>query len=482
MSHGLVVLLGACAVLYGLSTGAYFVGFFNDDAFYIIGARSLLTGRFAELNIPGAPPMDTHSPGYPLLLLPAALVSGDGFIPYHLTSVLLSLAAVWLIHRLARERLGPGTAMAAAAVAALNPLAVGTSGTILSEVAYVPVSLAALLLAAKVWSKNDPRVWAGLGALAGYLGLIRLSGASLLVALVAGLGWERRWRSAAACGGAGSVVLGSWLFRNFLIGGRSETRVGEMLETFGSYSVMLDRIPYYLKEAFGRALFRWPAFQGTEYLTAATALAGLAAVGMGLRRWGWSGGRKVLPLYLAVYGLVHLAWPYHSARYLHPVLPLAALLLFAGLERWGPRAVAGAGLLSLGLCAAPVSAILAASLGGTQTPMNSRPARTVDWIRSQTAGDAVFGAAQDGQLHVLTGRYCLHLPAVRDRAEMKKWIDENRVAYVAEFSNEFFMKRDFGSRRLDPAESEELTIILAACGGRIVFSEPAEGTRVHQFR
>lgn len=462
------------------------MGFFNDDAFYIIGARSLLAGRFAELNVPGAPPMDTHSPGYPLLLLPAAIVSGEGFAAYQVTSVLLSAAAAWLVFRLAKERLGPEASLAAAAVAALNPLAVGTSATVLSEIAYVPVSLGVLILAAKAWPKNSVGVWAGIGALAGYLGLVRLSGASLLAALVAGLAWERRWKTSAVCGGAGAGVLGSWILRNYLVAGRSETRVGEMLETLGWSGEMLERIPYYAKEAFGRALFRWPAMMGTnsgtELWTAAAALAGLAAVLQGTRRWGWSGAGKVLPLYLSAYGLVHLAWPYQSARYLHPVLPLAALLIFAGLEKFGKRAVLGAGLLSLALSAAPVSAIVRASLGRSRNPMNTAPSRSCDWIRRNTPPDAVFAASLDGQVHLLTGRPCLHLPGVDDPAALKEWIETNKVSFVAEFPNDFFMKRDFGSRRLDPPGTEKLKRLLAACGGKLMFEDPDEGVRIYQVR
>ncbi|MDD5629795.1 MAG: hypothetical protein PHU21_12065, partial [Elusimicrobia bacterium] len=60
--------LAGLAVLYLLCLRAYYVGFFNDDAFYLIGARSLLSGGFRELSAPGAPPMTVYMPGYPLIL------------------------------------------------------------------------------------------------------------------------------------------------------------------------------------------------------------------------------------------------------------------------------------------------------------------------------------------------------------------------------------------------------------------------------
>ncbi|MBI2363248.1 MAG: hypothetical protein HYV15_07695, partial [Elusimicrobia bacterium] len=69
----------AAAVLYVLARDAYWVGFFNDDAFYLIGAHSLLQGRFAELSHPAAPPLIQYLPGWPLLLAPLAAFSGDSF-------------------------------------------------------------------------------------------------------------------------------------------------------------------------------------------------------------------------------------------------------------------------------------------------------------------------------------------------------------------------------------------------------------------
>lgn len=45
-------LLALTLGIYLLSLGAYYVGFFNDDAFYLIGARSLLGGNYTELSHP----------------------------------------------------------------------------------------------------------------------------------------------------------------------------------------------------------------------------------------------------------------------------------------------------------------------------------------------------------------------------------------------------------------------------------------------
>lgn len=76
MSRRRALILLAAAALFWLSRHAYYVGFFNDDAYYLIGAKSLLSGRYAEIHSPGAPPLVNYLPGWPLLLAPVLLLTG----------------------------------------------------------------------------------------------------------------------------------------------------------------------------------------------------------------------------------------------------------------------------------------------------------------------------------------------------------------------------------------------------------------------
>src|SRR5262245_55673157 len=44
----------------------FYVGAFNDDAAYVVGALSLLKGHYQALFLADAPPMTLYPPGYPL--------------------------------------------------------------------------------------------------------------------------------------------------------------------------------------------------------------------------------------------------------------------------------------------------------------------------------------------------------------------------------------------------------------------------------
>src|SRR5437660_3946930 len=88
---GFLIFLLFTGFLYALAVNAYYVGFFNDDAFYLIGARSLLQGRYVELNQPGTPPLINYTVGYPLLLVPVAALFSDAARPAQLLSFLFLL-------------------------------------------------------------------------------------------------------------------------------------------------------------------------------------------------------------------------------------------------------------------------------------------------------------------------------------------------------------------------------------------------------
>lgn len=458
----LPLLLGISAALYLLCLGAYYPGFFNDDAFFVIGARSLLQGRYVELNTPDLRPFDTHPPGYPFLLALWS-VFGGSLASFQLLSVLLTVASIWLLHRLLKEQGHEDAAFAAAAAFALGPMTASLSGVILSEVLILPLALLVLLLSRVWWKTMTANQALALGALAGWAALARLSAAALWLALCLCLAAERRWRRAAGAAAAGAAVFVPWLLRNSLITGRAETRVSEMLDwqagAAGLAASVLKSAAYYGHEAFARALFRCPP--GWPFVEAAAATAGVLLLAWGLRAWGLRGERKFPVVFLALYAAVHLLWPYQSGRYLYPVLPLVAGFLFVGAAKAAGRRLAY-GLLaaSLFLSAFPVAAVLRASFG-RDSVMSRPPERTYGWIRANTPANAVFAADLDGRLHLLTGRRAVHFPARAAREAFESWLKANPVDFALIFPGEPIMRRARGAAGANPLSPRELEALFA---------------------
>ena len=484
-------LFAGLAVLYALARKAYFVGFFNDDAFYLIGARSLLGGRYAELNAPDQPPLVNYMPGYSLLLAPVLGLSRGSLAAAQAFSAALLLAALWLCRARLWDELPAAPLAAAVLVAGLNPLAVSMSGTVLSDVPFLFLSVLSLCLARGAWDKERLSSWAAPALAAGLAALVRPSGAALIVALVLALTLERRFGLAAFCGLLAGLAPAAFLLRNLHYTGRSLMYFVEFASPYRGggglgalWSILSANLAYYPRFLFVTTLFRWP-FQAAV-LDAATIGLCLGLVAIGVRDEGGLGWRKFGRIFLAIFVLAHLLWSKQAGRYLLPVAPFAAAYLFRGLGVMGRRAgvgeipVAGALALSLLLCAAPDARIVHASLF-ERTPLTSPPERTLAWIRDSTPEGAVFAAELDGRLYLLTGRPAVHLRRFEAPGEFRRWLAGSGAGYVLVFPNNFAMKTPTGRAFNDPTPAGLLESTLAAdpdC--RLVFEDEGEGAKIYR--
>jgi len=465
-----IVLLTACAALYLLCRHAYYVGFFNDDAFYIIGARSLLHGRYAELNAPGAPPLVNYMPAFSLLLAPVAALAGGALWPFQLASWSLLLAGLWLFGGLAEEFF-PQAPLAALALAALTPLSVSMSGTVLSDVPLLTGAMLALALARRAWSSDSARAWAAPALVAGFCALLRPSGAAVSLALAAALAVERRWKPAAlVCAAAAAFVL-PFLLRNRLLTGQPLMYFVELSAPYAGASrwaalrvTAFGNLAYYLKFAFETMLLRWPV--DSAWLTAATIGASVVAVGYGLAEAGWRGWRKAPALFLAVFATVHLVWAKQAGRYLLPVLPLLFAYWLRGLSALAGRLGAGRGAplaaaaLALALMAAPDGRVAKASLR-RDSDVTRPPERTLSWVRGSTPPDAVFAVSLDGRFYLLTGRRAVHLRRLPPGEDFHGWLKASGASFVALFPDDYALTTARGDAFDDPLPAGALVARLS---------------------
>jgi 4-amino-4-deoxy-L-arabinose transferase-like glycosyltransferase len=482
--------LAGLLLLYLLCLRAYYVGFFNDDAFYLIGARSLMSGGFRELSAPGAPPMTLYMPGYPFLLAQWGWLAGVSPLAAQLLSVVLTLAGVGLMWACFAPELPVAAAFAAAAVVAFNPLTVSLSGTVLSDVPYLAMTLLGFLAARAAWKERAAPAWLGLGLLGGAAFLIRPTGAALVLALLAALAWERRWSQAACCAAGAALVSLPWLARNFVVSGMTFPYFAQLAAPWDSGSAVSDllgrlarNLSFYGPELFWRTLFRWP---GWSLLKWATVFLSLAAVAVGLREWGSRGWRKLLPLYLLVYAALHLQLHLQSHRYIFTALPMVAPLLFLGLDSWDRRLglkgrlVLGAAALSLALSLGPVANIVRTSLWRS-TPVNTPPRKTAAWIEGSAGARDVVAADLDGRWHLLTGRRTVRLRKLYEPGLFGAWLQAAGVDLVLLEPTGGFMTTASGKTSHDPMPLDRLRALLGD-GRRYerVFADAGEGTEVYR--
>lgn len=487
---GVALILAIAAVLYALAVAAYYVGFFNDDAFFIIGSRALLEGRFVELNDPLRPPLVHYPPGYPLLLAAITFFRPDSFLPYQALSVVLSLATIIVVW-MALRRMSPAiVSLGAVALTAFNPLTVSLSGAVLSDVAFTAGLWVSIVAAHRIWRRSDAAPWAMFGLGGAFLFLVRPVGAVVPLSATLLLLLERRWRPAGACAAAAALAALPYVVRNWAIRGVPMEIGREYVEgyagksSFAAVALAVENAGWYVRVFFTRYLFRWPVDAFRFWADGLSMVAGLIGVAAGVRAWWRADERARFALVtLALYAAVHLLWARRVERYLLPVLPLLYALFLSGVAallarrpRGRTAGVAVSVIVALALFLPPLRAIVRASqvkLGPPSVP----PKATYSWIRAETAPDALFATEYDGRLHLLTGRFAVHLPSDLRPDALADWLEARGVDYVLGSPTPFAPGTASAHPRYRPVRIDTLA---AALSGRYepAFQSPHEKTIV----
>jgi 4-amino-4-deoxy-L-arabinose transferase-like glycosyltransferase len=188
---------------------------FADAVDYADHARSIAAGHGYPPTLIATPgsPSALRPPVYPLLLGGAFALDGrDGG---RILGALLGTLTVLLVYLLARELSDRRVARVAAGLAALFPPLVMLGAGFLSEQAFLPLELGALLAA--IAFRRSPRAlrWALLaGALCGLAALTRPVGAVLLVPVAIALWGSRRRLAPVAALAVAALVIAPWTVRN----------------------------------------------------------------------------------------------------------------------------------------------------------------------------------------------------------------------------------------------------------------------------
>jgi 4-amino-4-deoxy-L-arabinose transferase-like glycosyltransferase len=153
-----------------------------DAAMYVSTARALVRG--AGYTYLGEP-FQARPPGFALLLAPVVGIADANFFALNLTVSLLGVAALVLLYRYERERVGWRLALLVAAVLWLNPGFRRLSCQVLSDVPALAALYACLLLERRTDRSSTPWRETALGVAIGAAGLLRTALALLVLAVLA---------------------------------------------------------------------------------------------------------------------------------------------------------------------------------------------------------------------------------------------------------------------------------------------------------
>lgn len=461
----------------------YPVGLFIDDARFILRSLSLLQGKYVALELPGHPPTNIPSPGFPFLLLPfvAALAPAWDALPW--IALAITVGAVYFLWTVLKELETPWR-VAVVSLFALNPFTGAFASALLAESAVILFTFASL--EAIRAARDEPALWKDIlcGLLLGWACLIRSECILLLPILLWPLVQKRQWNSLVRMGLIALGIEGLILLRNQALTRSASGYFSQWVASWRGGGVLPTLIYHWqqiadvvIGDAF-LSLSGFVVFNSHPRLGATVILLALLALGLALivviRSRAEDDGRRLQLVCLAgALLLVHSFWLSFSPHHFWPMVPGLLILLISGLKRlsqWPalkPVALALPIILGAGYVSAQWQ-----SLGH---PSPQLPVETFAWLKTHARPDDVIFAPDAATVALRTGRPVLsahtaggvevfqyHLLAHRIRwivdrpftplffpealestayregadAQARRWMEETRSGFAVTYRNE----------------------------------------------
>lgn len=428
----------------------------NDDAQYLLLARSLRSFHYQDQHLLGSPVHAQYPPVYPALIAMATGVLGEDPDVAAVVTLLCSLIALLLVYDMARRLTSPPIGLLALAPLVFNAHLVGYSGRISSEPAYVALSIAALWVLVAFPASRRGLLWAGVLAI--LAGLTRSIGISLIAALLVLWPLQRQFKAFALFAVASAMTVGAWMYWTAMspdqFSARSYTAVAtttgrHLPGILGMLEVRtLNFFKVYVTKSFAAGL-EFPTLAGTSIDNALWILLILGFGGLGL--WSVRKRMPLLPLYVGAYLGLLLLYPFKLTRFYMPVAPLILLAMFLGVvelgRRWNPRlgamiAVLLSGILLMGTVPRSLKLVKHLEHCDRSTAMSSPscfpPENLAFYAAVRLANDvlppdAVVLTIKEATFSYYTGRLVYHpdLADQKSEGDILGFLDRNRIRYVA---------------------------------------------------
>jgi hypothetical protein len=440
-------ILAAAAVYYIQLWPRVAIGYYVDDARYLVSALSLLKGRYVALYWAGAPPVNVPPPGLPILLAPFLKVISPISSSIKLVPTLLCLGSSYLMWRLF-DSWAPRSRLMLLAAVAFHPLLVTYSGSVLSEPCLLFGSLLALFLFRRCLTEKSAKwAWA-LGCILAWASLIRYESIVLVVAIVVATLYMRRWRLLWPVLIVPALVWGAVAWRNTQMTGSSMylNQVHSILPyafgTQGGFPYLLSNGVQFVHALFVYGLAAFPIMRDSPailYGGLIWSVLALAVVVFGLgREWRnrspESAWRLAAVVFMLLYIAVHAVWLQFGPRYLLPIAPLLLGFFVEGLSVIAKRLPTGrriylGTLLLIGLFYIGMDGKLM-SLAAHPAMRSSVPLDTYAWMRANLPPQTLVMAPNSEVIFLYTGHQGIRLSEVRQREDLLRQLQDKSVDFA----------------------------------------------------
>lgn len=409
------------------------LGFYHDDGIYLVSAKSLADGHgYRIASLPGEPFQTKYPPLFPALL--AVVWKLNPTFPANLPLATLCMWLVlplylWLVKTTLKQHgFSPTEQSLLYLIAGVNPMCALLSFSLMPELLFTSLLLAALLLAERF------PAWAGTAAALAYL--TRSAALPLLLTVPLWLCMRKRYKSALAFLAVIFPAVLAWQYWTIRHTSSSHDLVTLYYTNylgFQVYNVGLADLPNViwhnldaLLMAIGKLLLFDVGPFGSKHLDRIVAIAAIAGVVRLARRT----GNMLYPLAALGMTSLLLIWHYQpDQRFVFPLYPLLLAGLWTELRNlvdalrgaWNKRgadravaaiaigAVAGLAVLFLFTTAYGLIRLIPDVLNAYGSDLEHRRS-AYQWIASQSPAAATVFAYDDPLLFLYTGRKSCNLP------------------------------------------------------------------------
>jgi len=380
----IIFILAGLTALYLLSVNFHFIGYFNDDAWYINAARYLAGEQnlYRELT--------TRPIGYPALMVPVVKLFPGQTYPLKLYSVMFFLLSIALIYYLLKDRLKKAELISVILLTGFSPLAVIFSGDIIAEIPFLFLTVLFLLVYRGLEDKLEADNISGVALLSFLLAVIfyvKTQGAILYISFLITLLYKGKRR----------CVLYSLFFYLLLIlplfiflkkASLDKYIIERFFSTPSGFSALLKSFAlnavFYVKSFMVEVLFFEPLVKIRDHLALSPVFIPSLFVAILLFYFIFTDSKiklDILKIYLPLYMLIHIIWVNVSIRYMIPVFPFFIMYFFVNLEKYGKYVYRTALAIALaGYLSADTKAVIK-SVYKLNDPCLSAP-QTYNWIRN----------------------------------------------------------------------------------------------------
>ncbi len=455
------------AALYIALLPRFDIGFYNDDAAYVLAAKSLLTGHYRNLSQPLQPSTSFPFPGLPFFLLPFLKWVDPQWARLEWVSICITLGSVMLTWYLLRQWFSSALSFCTLILIAFNPTTAHLSGILMAEPYFLFLTLAVFLSLQKVVTGNSRLHGWLLGLLIGWASLTRPEGIILLPSVLLALAYAGRWESFCKTFALALALYLTVIFRNDVLDHAfSAEYTGDLTncahywsQHYGSF---LPQAGHIFEQFLLQNILAWPlrsVFQSWTLRIVAPG-AGIVLMAAGLFRCSKEQGfNKELTLGAAsfcyFYFLVHTLWLNFDVRYLMPLVPFALIFMVAGWLQlfkdtyW--RRITGRTVFALLLVLYGFQNGFAVyeSLFKPVT-RNLAPLNTFAWVKQHTERAAVLLSPLAPGLYLYTNRPAISLLVTQDEEDLRHQLLANHVQYVLDrWTDTPFVSLDQRVRGLD---------------------------------